>query len=1057
MPATLHSQRVVKARHVIGSLAALSATIGLFACNDLTHPIDSALHPGRPGLLINPAGTIAVSPGGPHGWRFYDDQHDTTCTVATVCRIVQGPLGAPLGAGSAELATPVAGDGKALLLSDYSGTRFDQITTLQYATYRQSVDGGNNLAIALQLNADYDLTDASTVYQGRLVFEPYQGIGGNVPQNTWQIWNAKAGKWWGTKSSVTKGGATVSNPCVQASPCTWAELLASFPDVGVHSTLGAILLKAGSNWSGFRGNVDALTIGVNGVSTTFNFEFSEPVPALSPTSTPQALFDSLGVVQSATGHGMPWVRSIVSITFKTNASQADRQAVVDGINGSVVGGFRVTTDGSYYVRIPGSTDDAIPPALAMVQASPSVDFAGPFLKDTLAYTAYRKPHDGAGWNDWRLSPESTTASRFNWPLEATSAPAAWGCSVGDAMSQIAIVDQGIIKTSTIGANVEFAQRIVPGPPPTAYHDHGTIVAEMLGAVGDDTLRSTGMMWTSRLALWDIYVDQSDSSQTVSGTYGHQSEYIAHYVYAAGLRGAKIINLSMSVPWEHMPRPQDADSADTTRRELAHRFLVRALRDLQVSGKTPLVVIAAGNDTLDAKWAGYTEAKVEFPNQILIVGSSTATGQVAATSNTGSLVDLYAPGDGVWAFGRGTLPHQEFGTSFAAPLVSGVAGLLTGFDPSLGISDLRARILQGARTPASAGGKKLLDAYGALRQAAKRPGAPLCGNQRVWIENHNLYVARDSGGTAELLGSIGSAAWGLNVYHGGKWIDYQTASGFGHLRYDGTHWVSTTDWDYDDLPGGSYASSQGRSHDWNAGIFVDWAAGNTRFNSIPVGTERVRVVVYDTLGNSQTDSVDVSAGTALHMKQTMIAVRAYPQRGDTGYFVLTRMKVDINEHPYVCDDDRGIPGPCTDPTITWRPDTSLLYSVNVRGGPPTIHFVRALPDTMVYSMSFSEDDLSTAIAVGSEQDFTQEGGTQTHNWCQVRYLNGHFAGTPQQTIVTADACPFVGDADGTGGGFANRVPAHSSLGRLMKRIPSAPHGSLNRHSVTITSSPSIARP
>jgi hypothetical protein len=191
------------------------------------------------------------------------------------------PAGAPLGNSSAELATPLAGDGNALLLADYAGTRFDQITDLHYSTYRQSADAGNNLAVALQFNVDYDLTDASAGYQGRVVFEPYQGIGGNVPQSTWQTWDAKAGKWWGTKTSVPKAGVIVANPCVQATPCTWTQLLTAFPNAGVHATLGAVVLKAGSSWAGFRGNVDNFTIGIGGTNTTFDFELTSP-PIVSP-------------------------------------------------------------------------------------------------------------------------------------------------------------------------------------------------------------------------------------------------------------------------------------------------------------------------------------------------------------------------------------------------------------------------------------------------------------------------------------------------------------------------------------------------------------------------------------------------------------------------------------------------------------------------------------------------------------------------------------------------------------------------------------------------------
>jgi len=119
---------------------------------------------------------------------------------------------------------------------------------------------------------DYDLDDGATGYMGRLVFEPYQASGGSVVQNQWQDWDALAGKWWGTRATVTKGDAPVTNPCVQATPCTWTQLLTEFPNVGVHGSQGAVVLKAGSTWPGFRGNVDALTIGVSGVNTTFDFE-----------------------------------------------------------------------------------------------------------------------------------------------------------------------------------------------------------------------------------------------------------------------------------------------------------------------------------------------------------------------------------------------------------------------------------------------------------------------------------------------------------------------------------------------------------------------------------------------------------------------------------------------------------------------------------------------------------------------------------------------------------------------------------------------------------------
>ncbi len=246
------------------------------------------LAPTSASFLINPAGTVVVSPFNMHGWVFYNDATDTPCTDSAVCRFVVGPTGQPAGVGSGELATPLGTDSKALLLADYAGTRFAQITTLSYSTYRQSVDAGNNLAISLQFNADYDLDDASSGYMGRIVFEPYQGIGGNVPQATWQTWDAKAGKWWG-RTTVKKANADFANPCVQATPCTWTELLSAFPSIGVHATFGAVVLKAGSTWPGFRGNADNLTIGVSGSNTTFDFEPQLPACTFTTASNTMTL------------------------------------------------------------------------------------------------------------------------------------------------------------------------------------------------------------------------------------------------------------------------------------------------------------------------------------------------------------------------------------------------------------------------------------------------------------------------------------------------------------------------------------------------------------------------------------------------------------------------------------------------------------------------------------------------------------------------------------------------------------------------------------------------
>lgn len=224
----------------------------------------------RPSFDIAPllsSTTVVVSPASPNGWAFFDDNGNGGSGA-----LVAGPGAPPAGVGSAELQVLAANQGYALGAALFAGTRFADMTTLEYSTYRQSADAGNNLAIALQFNLDHDVTDANNLFQGRLVFEPYQTFPGGVTQGAWQTWNALAGRWWRTSSAARRAEYANPGDCLQANPCTWAQILANWPNAGVHPTLGAVVLKAGSGWASFTGNTDKLTIGVSGDDITYDFE-----------------------------------------------------------------------------------------------------------------------------------------------------------------------------------------------------------------------------------------------------------------------------------------------------------------------------------------------------------------------------------------------------------------------------------------------------------------------------------------------------------------------------------------------------------------------------------------------------------------------------------------------------------------------------------------------------------------------------------------------------------------------------------------------------------------
>jgi hypothetical protein len=231
--------------------------------------IETNFEPGDGNLVIQQSNAAA------RGFAFVQE------TANGSGAFVAGPIGSD-GSGSARLTVDSTG-GEALVNGLFVGTRFDQFNFLSYKTYQQAVGPH---ATALQLDADYDATDGSTAFQGRAVFEPELAGAATITNETWQTWNplTTPSGWWQTGNAIV-GGVNVGQACTQAVPCSFAQLLAAYPNaairpitgqVGGQPLGGGIWLKAGGGWApGFTGNIDSLTaaVTVGGVNGTVNYDF----------------------------------------------------------------------------------------------------------------------------------------------------------------------------------------------------------------------------------------------------------------------------------------------------------------------------------------------------------------------------------------------------------------------------------------------------------------------------------------------------------------------------------------------------------------------------------------------------------------------------------------------------------------------------------------------------------------------------------------------------------------------------------------------------------------
>lgn len=110
----------------------------------------------------------------------------------------------------------------------------------------------------------------------------------------------------------------------------------------------------------------------------------------------------------------------------------------------------------------------------------------------------------------------------------------------------------------------------------------------------------------------------------------------------------------------------------------------------------MVVVAAGNEGNDNDQNPSYPASYNLPN-IISVAATGEKGELASFSNRGrSSVHIAAPGVDIFSTIMGGRYGSSSGTSMAAPHVSGALSLLFAKEPTISLSELRARVMESGR-------------------------------------------------------------------------------------------------------------------------------------------------------------------------------------------------------------------------------------------------------------------------------------------------------------------------------------------------------------------------
>lgn len=243
-------------------------------------------------------------------------------------------------------------------------------------------------------------------------------------------------------------------------------------------------------------------------------------------------------------------------------------------------------------------------------------------------------------------------------------PQAWQLSTGSHSVSVGLIDDGfdlyhpdLENNFDLLAGVNMDGGGLPLPKPGDYH--GTFIAGVLGAVGNNQTGITGVAWD--VQMLPIRFDFSVSQEIKALDY-------------ALLQGVDFISLSYG--------GSDYSSAERDAFE-------------KVANHGVLVFVAAGNNGVNNDLVPDYPSNYPFSN-IVSVAASTSTDQLMSWSHFGQTsVDLMAPGHNIYTTSGKEGYRFSNGSSFSAPAVAGVAALIKSYHGQADWLEVKGRLYAGA--------------------------------------------------------------------------------------------------------------------------------------------------------------------------------------------------------------------------------------------------------------------------------------------------------------------------------------------------------------------------
>jgi RHS repeat-associated protein len=380
----------------------------------------------------------------------------------------------------------------------------------------------------------------------------------------------------------------------------------------------------------------------------------------------------------------------VLVRFRQGVSEQEKTSLILSKGGHRGHRLRGNSDIEQLDVPAGETPESV---ASQLLSDPQVELAEP---NFLIHHSQVSPSDARFSEQWSLNNTGQNGGTFGSDIGVQPA---WQTTTGSFSTTIAVIDSGVDFSHPDLVNMEWSNQAAGAGQDLHGWDyvansgeikdeqgHGTAIAGIIAAQGNNSIGTTGVMW--RASLMSLRVLDATGTGDVAKGVEAIDYAVAH--------GAQVINISWGTDG-----------------------LSLLLKDaIERAGRNDvLVVCSAGNDGRDLSTAPYYPASFAAPNLITVASTDNSDLLTSWSNRGGKQVMIAAPGVNLLTTQMGGGYWTISGTSASAPLVTGVAGLIKTARPWLKAKAVVKAIKDGARTVSTLRGKVssggVVNAAGAL--------------------------------------------------------------------------------------------------------------------------------------------------------------------------------------------------------------------------------------------------------------------------------------------------------------------------------------------------------